>query len=172
MDVKRKSISPGLSLIGLLAIGHLPLGLPEWAFFILPMVIGGLIYTWSLKQPESLPSWFVFTLGLLADVLSSGPIGYWPLFYLACQAVAFWLANNPVAFGLFRSWGGFLMTASLTTLLSWSTATLYYLHSIDWQPMVIGAAIVCAVYPVIFWLSGSSQESSSSALVKNTVQEL
>lgn len=166
MERKTISLVPALTLIALLVIGHLPLGLPEGANFIVPSLILSLIFTWSLKDPGSVPPWFVFTLGILADVLSSGPIGYWPLYYLVCQAIAFWLARGPSDFSLFPSWVGFLLAVTITTLLGWGVATAYFMRAVDWQPMAIGALVVWLAYPVIFRLSGSGAGRSRSGLIK------
>ena len=162
MDEKTYSPVPAFSLLALIAITHLPFSLPPITGFIIPSIVIVLIFIWSLESPENLPPWLIFTLGLIADVLSSGPIGYWPLYYLCAQAFSFWFARNPVNTGLLLSWIGFLFTAFVTTFLGWAVATLYFVRIAEWQPMIIGAAIVAISYPLIFWLSGASRERAPS----------
>ena len=150
-------LAPALSLLGLIAVGHLPLGLPPISGFVLPSIVMTLIYIWTMTRPLSLPPWLIFSLGILADVLSSGPIGYWSLYYLSTQAMALWFARNPVNSGLLLSWVGFLFTVLVVTFLSWAVATLYFMRSEDWMPMISGAGLVAISYPLIFWLSGASK---------------
>lgn len=146
---------PGAALLALVAIAHLPLGLPASAGFVLPAIVMALIFIWSLTAPANVPAWYIFVLGLLADVLSSGPIGYWPLYYLSTQALAFWFGRNPVNSSMWLSWAGFLFTSLAVTFMSWSVATLYHARGADWQPMMWGALIVALLYPLIYRLSGA-----------------
>jgi len=164
MSRNASNFAPVLSLFVLIAIAHLPLGLPSVTSFVMPSIIIILIYIWSLEYHRPLPSWLIFSLGLIADVLSNGPIGYWPLYYLSAQALSFWFASNPFNSGLVSSWIGFLFTAIATTFIGWSVATLYFMRSADWQPMIIGILIGIVSYPAIFWLSGGVSEPTHASL--------
>ena len=164
MAEKTYSPAPALTVLALIAFDHLPLGLPPITGFIIPSIIIALIFIYSLTSPKNLPPWLIFTLGLIADILSSGPIGYWPLYYLSAQALSFWFARNPINSGLLLSWIGFLFTAFVTTFLGWTVATLYFVRSADWQPMIIGASIVTISYPLIYWLSGVARHRVPSGV--------
>ena len=105
----------------------------------------------------------IFSLGLIGDVISGGPIGFWPLYYLCVQAMAFWFGRNPTNSGLILSWIGFLVTLVVVTILGWVVTTIYTMQSADPRPMLIGSAFVSIGFPMIYWLSGTSQRASSSS---------
>lgn len=46
---------------------------------LLPLLV---IHAAGLRAPRSVPSWLVFAGGLLVDLGTHGPLGYWPLIYL------------------------------------------------------------------------------------------
>ena len=152
---KTFDITRELSLLGLIALAHLPFGLPSDAGFVMPVLIVALVFTWSLNAAQNIQPWLIFSLGLIADVLSSGPIGYWPLYYLSAQALSIWIGGNPTNSGFIFSWIGFLFTAFITTFLAWAVASVYFTHSVDLRPMIIGAGLIGAAYPLIYWASAN-----------------
>jgi len=163
------SLKPLLSLLGLVAIAHLPLGAPANASFIIPSIISALIFIWSIYEPDNVKPWMIFTLGLVADVISSGPIGFWSLYYLSVQGMAFWFGRNPTNTGLLLSWIGYLIATVVVTFLGWVVTTLYTMQSADWRPMLVGAGMVSIGFPLIYWVSGVARQapptSSNSPLL-------
>ena len=163
------SLKPLLTLLGLIAIAHLPLGAQADTSFIIPSIISALIFIWSIYEPDNVKPWMIFTLGLVADVISSGPIGFWSLYYLSFQAIAFWFGRNPTNSGLLLNWIGYLIASVIVTFLGWLVTTLYTMQSADWHPMLVGAGVVSMGFPLIYWVSGVARRappaSSNSALL-------
>jgi len=168
MKARAFSFTPLLNLLGLIAIAHLPLGLPADASFIIPSVIAAFIFIWTQTETDNLKPWMIFTLGLVADVVSSGPIGFWPLYYLSVQAAALWFGRNPTNSGLILSWIGFIFAIMVVTFLAWVVTTLYTMQNASFRPMIFGAGLVAIGYPLIYWLSGAHRATTSSRVDEMT----
>ena len=167
MKTGKFSLKPVLSLFALIAIAHLPLGAPHSASFLIPSIIMALVFIWSVTEPDNVKPWMIFMLGVVADVISSGPIGFWALYYLSAQAIGSWFAHNPANSGLLVSWVEFLFTAFVVTLLTWVVTTVYTMQYADWSPMLLGASVVSICYPVIYWLSGARRLPASSMAIEH-----
>ena len=81
------TIGAFISIAVLTLLAALPWGLPTEDRFFLPLLPVVAIHYWALRRPEVLPEWFVFLAGLLLDVFTHGPLGYWPLVYLVAYAL-------------------------------------------------------------------------------------
>lgn len=139
---------PFLSLCGLTVLAALPWGLPTEDRFFLPLLPVIAIHYFALRRPEALPEWSVFLSGLLLDVFTHGPLGYWPLVYLAAYTLGVLgretgKSSQAVRIALF---GGSLVTVAA---LCWAVASVYFLEFADWRPYVRGAALAALATLVI-----------------------
>jgi rod shape-determining protein MreD len=127
--------------IGVLALlAALPWGLPPDDRFFLPLLPVVAIHYWSLRHPGLVPEWYVFLAGLLLDVLTHGPLGYWPLVYLTAHMAAVLsapLASRGVMMRL--ALFGFALIGVVAT--AWMIASVYFLERADIGPYAIGAAL-------------------------------
>lgn len=131
---------PFLSLSVLTVLAALPWGLPTEDRFFLPLLPVIAIHYFALRRPEALPEWSVFLSGLLLDVFTHGPLGYWPLVYLATYTLGvlgreLGKSSQFVRIALF---GGSLVAVAV---LCWAVASVYFLEFADWRPYVRGAVL-------------------------------
>jgi len=75
------AIVPALSILLAVLSTSLPLGLPADATFILPFLMVTMVFVWRALRAE-LPAYAAMLFGLLADVTTGGPLGYWGLMAL------------------------------------------------------------------------------------------
>ena len=88
-------------------------------------------------------------LGLLTDVMSGGPLGFWALMALT-GAIAGGLTP---ALGdgndMKQLWLVWAAVAGIVASLSWLVASLYFLRWIDARPIAFGALASVALFPVV-----------------------
>ena len=68
-----------------------------------------IIYYWILRDPSILGYGFVFSCGLINDVVLSLPLGTSPLAYLFVSLVAAYVRNATVRSTLFTDWFTFIV---------------------------------------------------------------
>ncbi len=73
---------PALSVLFAVVATAVPWGLPADATFILPLVVVMMVFCWRAIPGAALPPAAAAGLGLLADLMSGGPLGYWALMSL------------------------------------------------------------------------------------------
>ena len=134
----------------ILATG-IPWGLPDAAVFVLPLVAMMLVFKFASQRSSDLQPWFAFVAGLIADILTAGPFGFWALVYLL--AYCFGRAAQPYAPGLgpIGLWLAFVVSASAIAGLGWSVASLYFMRMLDPLPMALGLGAVVALFPFASW---------------------
>lgn len=112
---------------------------------LLPLVV---VYFWSLYSPGHLPAASVFSIGLLQDLLSGGPLGLWPAVYLVVQHVAISQQSYFLGREIRVVWLGFAVAAAGVSLILWlfmslMSATLLPIGDLAWQMVT-----TTAVYPL------------------------
>ena len=127
--------------IALLAlIAALQWGLPPQDRFFLPMLPVIAVHFWSLRHPSLVPEWYVFAVGLVLDVLTHGPLGYWALVYLITHLLA--VLSAPFADRGFTVRVALLAAALIAvTLTAWAIASVYFLEWLDVWPYVAGSGL-------------------------------
>jgi rod shape-determining protein MreD len=128
----------------------LPWGAPMVAQQALPLVAMGVVFFWAGNQPTLLPSPVVFLLGLLIDLGTAGPLGFWALHLLLAYAIAayapVWYAgrrDGPMAMALFCA------SVVLACLDGWVLSSLFALQSMPIRAFLISALLAMAAYPVL-----------------------
>jgi rod shape-determining protein MreD len=142
------TIVPSLTILALTLITALPWGLSSQHRFFLPHLVYAAIHYFALRHQRQLPEIVAFLSGLGLDVLTGGPLGYWPLVFLAGYAIAV-LQAPWVDAGRGGRWGLMIIALLLLSIFEWALASLYYLELADWRPIALGAAGVGLVYPVL-----------------------
>lgn len=106
------------------------------------------VYYWAVQRPDVFPAYAVFTVGLLYDLLSAGPLGLWTLVYLVVYGIVVSqrLLFIGRAFTLF--WLGFLIAATVAGLFGWALALLYFSQPLSPGPVLIQMAATVALFPV------------------------
>jgi rod shape-determining protein MreD len=140
---------PVLSVLFAVLATGVPWGLPADATFILPLVVVMMVFCWRVLPGAHLQPYVAALLGLLADVMSGGPLGFWALMALT-GAIAGGLTP---ALGdgqdMKRLWLAWAAVAVLVAGLSWLIASLYFLRWIDAWPIAFGALASVALFPVV-----------------------
>jgi rod shape-determining protein MreD len=143
------AFAPALSVLLAVLSTSLPLGLPANATFVLPFLALTIVFIWrALRAP--LPTYVAMLLGLLADITTGGPLGYWALMALLSANAG--SAACPLAYrrNLFPIWFAWSACLALLTCFGWLLASLYFFRWIDYWPFAIGATASFAVFPGLF----------------------
>lgn len=140
-------VGPSLTVLALVLIAALPWGLPPDGRFFLPLIPFVAVHYWALRHPERMPEWVVFVAGLMLDVLTNGPLGYWALMYLMGYILA--VLSVPWANeGVVGRWMLFLAALLALAIAEWALSSLYYFEFADWRPIAWAALGAGLVYPL------------------------
>jgi rod shape-determining protein MreD len=143
----------------------LPWGAPMSVALALPLVAMGVIFYWGIHRPAQLPSPVVFVFGLLTDLATDGPLGFWALSFLVGYAIAVY---GPAVNGGRREGPAALMLYAAAILaitgLNWSLTSLFFLKPMPLQPLLIGGAVALAVYPAIGFVLSPLERAVGLAL--------
>jgi rod shape-determining protein MreD len=143
-----KNFIPSLTLLLITLLSALPWGLSAESRFFLPLLPAVAIHYWQVRRPEAVPVWLVFVLGILLDVSTGGPLGYWSLIYLIAFALAA-LASQ------WRDWGpagrliAFLISLALLAGIEVMLASVYFAEWSDWAPRLRAYAAGVVAYLVM-----------------------
>lgn len=144
-------VTPFVTGIIFVIIGAIPAGLPQLSP-ITPLFGLAVVFFWLLTRPSLMPPAAVFTIGLLQDGLSGGPIGLWTLTFLLVQAVTVsqrrrllgeaagfgWLVFAPVAFGAGAA--------------AWLVACIFYGALLSPAPVFVQSVLTVLTYPIVAWI--------------------
>ncbi len=142
-------ILPALSVLVAVLATAIPWGLPADATFIPPMVVVMMIFCWRALPGTVFPPSLALLLGLLTDLLSGGPIGFWALMALIAAHIggrALSLNDSQDPNRLWLVWAG---VAGLVGALSWLLGSLYLVHWLDVWPIAFGTLVSILIFPVI-----------------------
>ena len=142
------SVAPAATILSVTLLAALPWGFGSQYRFFLPHLIYLAIHYWTLRAPDRVPEWAVFTAGLTFDVLTSGPLGYWSLVFLIGYVIAVLQSAWPDGGKVVR-WGLLASALAMLALVEWGLASLYYLELADWRPYAVAALGVALAYPFI-----------------------
>ena len=143
------AILPVLSVLVMVLATAVPWGLPADATFILPLVVVTMVFCWRAIPGAVMPEAIAMLLGLLTDVTTGGPLGFWALLCLiACSvgARARVLGERHDLSALWLVWIGL---AAALAVFGWLVASLYFFRWVDWWPIAFGAMASVALFPVV-----------------------
>jgi len=139
---------PAASLAALVLAVILPWGVPSSSRFMLPLLPLVAIYCWVLRAPALMTEWVVFPAGLLVDVATDGPLGYWALVYLLGHALT--VLSAPLAGGgAVARWLLFVAVLTGVSVLELLLSSLYFGAWADAGPLVRAVVLVAAAYPLV-----------------------
>lgn len=148
-DVVAGFVTALISTLVIAIAGTLPWGLPEPLTFVAPMITIAAVFYWSWVDRRWMPVWLAFSIGLLTDLLSQGPFGYWSLLFVIGHTAAVLMVSRT---GLQNWFFGFLTFGATTVLLiaiGWAVASLYFLQAHDWQAILMSGAVAFCSYPFV-----------------------
>lgn len=127
----------------------LPWGVPGQVSFLLPFLTLGVIFYWVVVRPKQLPVWFAFLLGLVTDLLTNGPFGFWSLNFVVGHSLAILFKPGKREARWLFSWVLYALVLVLIGGLGWFVASLYFFQIVDWVPVAYSAVWAFAAYPLI-----------------------
>ncbi|HAU29152.1 MAG TPA: rod shape-determining protein MreD [Rhodospirillaceae bacterium] len=146
-----RRLLPVLVLLLFVLMGTAPLRLPFIENAAPPLVLMG-VYFWAVFQPVLMPSWVVFVIGLLQDLLLGLPLGISP----ALLVLVHWIARAHRRLIVRQSflvvWTGFFLMALLATVLEWVGTSLLAWHLVPVLPMVLRFLEAILLFPpLLLW---------------------
>ena len=138
---------PIVSILVAVFATAVPWGLPADATFVLPLVVVMMVFCWRTIQGAVLPPIVVMLIGLLTDVTTGGPLGYWGLMALMASSIAGWTQSITDKGGVGLLWLVWLPVVVLLAGFGWLLASLYFFRWVDWRPIAIGAAASAVLFP-------------------------
>lgn len=146
-----KGIIPSLILFLAVVVAAVPWAVPAAAGFILPLLLIIFVFALTMQRSRKLPTLSVFAAGLLMDVLTAGPLGYWAIIFLLTHTLARIYSRRTKKKQFVNLWLAFAATAAAASVFGWALASIYFVRIIDWQPMLIGGAVAIALFPLVVW---------------------
>lgn len=143
------AILPAASVLFLAFLVLLPWGGGDVARFAAAMMPMLAIRYWAIRRPDHVPALLAFATGLLLDVVSYGPLGFWALMALAALAMARIEGSVRHAPAMLWSFAALVVTAASLASLAWIVSSIYFSRSVPWQPTVLGALVAGMLSPLL-----------------------
>lgn len=107
------------------------------------------VFYWSAYRPTLVPLWFVFTVGLLLDLLSGAPVGLNALVLVLVR----WLVTDQRLFLMGQPflivWIGFLLVIAAAALCQWFLLGALNLFWPPVQQVGVMIGLSAALFPVV-----------------------
>ncbi|MGA9442999.1 MAG: rod shape-determining protein MreD [Methyloceanibacter sp.] len=142
---------PGFSVLMAVIATAVPWGLTADATFILPLLVVMMVFCWRAIPDTELHPAAAAVLGLLADLLSGGPLGFWALMCLIAATVGLKPGSFRERRDIWTEWLAWTALICALGLFGWLLASLYYLRWIDWWPIAFGVATSIIFFPVMLY---------------------
>ena len=153
----RASSPVTLSLL-LVIVGMVPLQIPQIAP-VIPAWALIAVYFWCIHQPNLMPLWAVFLIGLFQDLLSGGHPGISILAFILVHQVV----ENQRRFFATASfqmlWGVFALVAGVALYVMWLVNSVLNGRLIPVEPVIFQFLTTLAVYPCLAWLFTQAQRT-------------
>jgi rod shape-determining protein MreD len=143
------TVLPVLSVMFAVLATAVPWGLPADATFVLPLIVLMMVFCWRIIPGATLSPVSAMMLGLLTDVISAGPLGFWAALALAAALAggqAHYFSEGTRLRPLWVFWSA---VAAGLALLGWLLASTYYMRWIDGWPILFGAMTSILLFPVV-----------------------
>ena len=142
---------PAFSVLIAVIATAVPWGLPAEATFILPLLVVMMVFCWRAIPGTELHPAAAAVLGLLADLLSGGPLGFWALMCLVATTVGLKPGSFRERRDIWTEWLAWMALICALGLFGWLLASLYYLRWIDWWPIAFGVVTSIVFFPVMLY---------------------
>jgi rod shape-determining protein MreD len=167
------AILPILSIFAVTAVSVVPWRVPDFVAFGLPFLTLGAIFYWAERDRRLLPSPIVLGCGVVTDLVTDGPVGYWALLFLIGLGLG--ELSGRTAGGqrsISASWFGFAVSLPLIVAIGWGTASLYYLTLLDPRLVLFATAAGIAGYlPLVYLLNSMHSDDEDQPLAMSRRRE-
>jgi rod shape-determining protein MreD len=165
------TILPALSVLFAVLATAVPWGLPADATFMLPLVVVMMVFCWRIMPDAVLPLSACMLLGLLTDVMSGGPLGFFALMALIAASIGGLLRFAVEPRDLWLLWLIWSALALALGLLGLLLGSLYFFRWIDWWPILFGSLSSIALFPVVLrglvWIKRGRLGPDHSAMFRS-----
>lgn len=140
---------PALSVLAAVLATVVPWGLPADATFIPPLIVMMMIFCWRALPGTAFPSYLALLLGLLIDILSGAPLGFWALMALIAANAGARAPSPGDSQDRYRLWLVWAAVAATIGAIGWMLGSLYVLRVIDAWPLALGACVSILLFPAV-----------------------
>ncbi len=140
-----------------------PLGLPDWAGIMAPVLPAFLACVFIMRGRGVALSPVLFGGGLVVDIASDGPLGFWALIYLFATLIAYQLPASLVQSRVGRACGLVLIVFAVAVAEA-GLASLYQLKWVNWHS-VLGGTFGAGLVAVVVDLAWRSRVAQSGHVV-------
>jgi hypothetical protein len=109
-----------------------------------------LVFVWRALRGE-LPAYVAMLFGLLTDVITGGPLGYWGLMALLAASAGDLARPLALQRNVYTLWLAWLPCVALLATFGWLLASLYFFRWIDHWPFIIAAAASFGLFPAVLY---------------------
>jgi rod shape-determining protein MreD len=145
---------PVATLVLATLISVLPWGIGSDVRYLLPVVPFLVAYFWSRHEGSRIPSVLVFAAGLTVDVLTAGPLGFWPLLYLTGLALADLVERLAGRLRGLAEWLALGIVLEVLAVLAWLVLSAYSGGPAEIRPFVLAAGVVFLAWPPLALVLG------------------
>jgi rod shape-determining protein MreD len=115
----------------------------------LPLIVVMMVFCWRAFPGVTLSPVTAMLLGLLTDIISGGPLGFWALLALIGASAG----GYARAFGAGRQmgplWLSWTLLAPVLAIFGWLLASAFFLRWVDWWPIAFGVVASVVLFPVV-----------------------
>jgi len=150
LDRWARRLTPvGLTLL-LVILNIIPFQVPGFAR-VAPLFALIAVHHWAIYQPELMPAYAVFVIGLLQDMLSGVPLGLNTVVFLAVYGAVLWQRRFFVGKSFIITWLGFAVVGGGAMALSWILVSAYHLALVDPRALLYQYLLTLGFFPLLAW---------------------
>lgn len=150
LDLWARRLTPvGLTLL-LLIVNIIPFQVPGFAR-VVPLFALIAVHHWATYQPELMPAYAVFAIGVLQDMLSGVPLGLNTLVFLAVYGAVVWQRRFFVGKSFAITWLGFAVVGAGAMVASWILMSAFHLTLVDPRALLYQYLLTLGFFPLLAW---------------------
>jgi rod shape-determining protein MreD len=135
----------------LVILSVIPLQVPGFAR-VVPFLALIAVHHWTIYRPDLMPSYAVFLIGILQDLLSGTPLGVHAVVFLLVYGVVLWQRRFFVGKAFVITWLGFSIVSAVAALLTWALISAYYVSLVDPRALVYQYSLTLGFFPILAWV--------------------
>lgn len=151
LDQWARRLTPfGLTVL-LVVINVIPIQIPGFAR-VVPLLALIAIHHWAIYQPELMPAYAVFLVGVFQDLLSGVPLGVNTFIFLAVYGAVVWQRRFFVGKSFLITWLGFAVVCAAAMMLSWILISVLHLTLVNAEALVYQYLLTLGFFPLLAWV--------------------
>ena len=157
LDQAIRNIIPICLTFLLLVLSVIPTGIPYYSEItpVLPIIA---IYHWAIYKPDLLPTWSVFILGCVYDLLSGTPLGLYALVFLSVYGIVIFQRRFLYGKSFLVCWLGFGVVALGAAIESWVVASIWYFSLLNATSVFFQYFLSLGMFPIVAWVALQLQQ--------------